>query len=428
LKLLDSLDDFNKLTAIGRSMVLFPLLPRHSRILMESIHRYPDVLDETIIAATFLSTNSPFLLPIGEELNARKAHHTFRDSAGDFVSYLHLYRRYMEARDKSQFCADYYLDERTMGEIANIKEQLQEIISGMGIPILSGGPVSSYLCSISKGLIQYVCVRDKRFSYRSLTAERIMIHPGSVMFKETPRYIVAGEIVRTSKLFARSVSPLEKSWLHQISPVLTANLPSYNERGDRQKKAKEKKDTTWQMYLGKYSFQLKPYKGKKKIALLPWEPIKKILGNEALTENLARKSMRGVVLFNNYELMWGEKLSTIVHVLSFISPEKDIIKKWPRSVNFYLPDDTNRICSAIQLILKLCTFKKKRSQLGFISLTNDSNGRYWFKGTRSFSAAVSESLLSLETLADEIGPETEASCMKTVNKTYRKLAEIYETL
>ncbi len=39
------------------------------------------------MAATFLSVNSPFLLPAGEELEARRAHHTFRDPLGDFVSY-----------------------------------------------------------------------------------------------------------------------------------------------------------------------------------------------------------------------------------------------------------------------------------------------------------------------------------------------------
>ena len=48
----------------------------------------------------------------------------------------------MQSRDRQQYCATYYLDERTMGEIARIKEQLEEIVGGMGVPISSGGPVS----------------------------------------------------------------------------------------------------------------------------------------------------------------------------------------------------------------------------------------------------------------------------------------------
>ena len=69
-------------------MCRFPILPKHARMIVEAIRDYPSVIEEVIIAATFLSVNSPFLLPPGEELEARRAHHSFRDPLGDFVSYL----------------------------------------------------------------------------------------------------------------------------------------------------------------------------------------------------------------------------------------------------------------------------------------------------------------------------------------------------
>jgi hypothetical protein len=138
--------------------------------------------------------------------------------------------------------------------------------------------------------------------------------------------------------------------------------------------------------------------------------------------------MRGTVLFNNTPFLWGEKISTIILALSFISPEQDRIRKWPQSVNFYMPGDTSRICSHIHLILKVCSIKKKRSGLGFITLVSDGNGRYWFKGTPGFAGAVSESLMSLELLADEMTTETDQSCLKAINKVYRKLSEVYESL
>jgi hypothetical protein len=164
------------------------------------------------------------VLPPGEETDARRAHHAFRDPNGDFLSYLKIYRSYKAAKDPHRFCDKSYLDEKAMAEISNVKDQLELIVSDMGVPILSGGPAADYLCSVARGLIQFVCVREGRDMYRSLTADRILIHPGSVMFREDPQYIVAGEIVRTTRMYAMSVSPLQKSWLARISPALYDGL------------------------------------------------------------------------------------------------------------------------------------------------------------------------------------------------------------
>ncbi|MFP4211360.1 MAG: helicase-related protein, partial [Alkalispirochaeta sp.] len=104
LRLLDALDEERKLTKIGEEMAIFPLLPRHSRIIVESIHRYPDVLDEVLTAVSFLTSPTPFVLPPGEEAEARRAHHRYRNELGDFVSYLRLYEAYRESPDKKKFC------------------------------------------------------------------------------------------------------------------------------------------------------------------------------------------------------------------------------------------------------------------------------------------------------------------------------------
>ena len=91
LRMLKAINPDNTLSSIGNLMVLFPLPPRVSRIIVESILKYPEVMEEVLIAAAFLSTHSPFVLPQGEEMDARRAHHTFRDIQGDFVSYVKLF-------------------------------------------------------------------------------------------------------------------------------------------------------------------------------------------------------------------------------------------------------------------------------------------------------------------------------------------------
>ncbi|MDR3276847.1 MAG: ATP-dependent RNA helicase, partial [Treponema sp.] len=210
LKLLDALEDDHRLSATGKMMTGFPLAPRHSRMIVEALQRYPKVTGETIIAAAFLSTQNPYVLPPGEETDARRAHHRFRDPGGDFVSYLRLLAAYRDAPLKGKFCEKNYLDERALAEIENVTRQLEEIVSGTGLPVLSGGPVQDYLSCVTAGLIQFVCVREgsgspgSREMYRSLTADRILIHPGSVMFKASPEYLVAGEIIRTARMYAMS--------------------------------------------------------------------------------------------------------------------------------------------------------------------------------------------------------------------------------
>ncbi|MDR2783442.1 MAG: ATP-dependent RNA helicase [Treponema sp.] len=245
LNLLDALEPDRALSKIGKMMTEFPLLPRQSRIIVEAILKYPQVIKETLIAAAFLSSQSPYILPPGEEFEARHAHHRFRDPNGDFVSYLKLYHEYRSvaggSAGRARFCEKNYLDPKSMAEIVNIVEQLAEIIADMGVSALSGGPVEDYLCCIARGMIQFVCVRDDWDSetYSSLTEDGIIIHPGSVMFKSEPKYIVAGEIVRTSRMYAMSVSPLSPSTLARISEDLFVALGGSAAKPGKQRKGRK---------------------------------------------------------------------------------------------------------------------------------------------------------------------------------------------
>ena len=220
LNMLGALESDNSLSKIGQMMCLFPLSPRQSRMIVEAVLYYPESIEDVLIAAGFLSARSPFLFPDGHELEARKAHAAFRDPLGDFVSFLKVYRQYMQAENQKKFCERFYLDERIMAEIANIKEQLELIVSDMGVPILSGGKPADYLTAVARGMIQFVCAAQGRDVYRSLTTEKISIHPGSCMYKEHQAFIVAGEIVHTSRMYAMSVSPLSKDIVALVAPAL----------------------------------------------------------------------------------------------------------------------------------------------------------------------------------------------------------------
>ena len=428
LRLLDALEPDNSLSEIGRMMVRFPLLPRHARVIVEAIREYPDVIEEAVIASAFLSTNSPFLLPMGEEMEARRAHHQYRDDLGDFVSYLNLFHAYMNAERKQRFCETRYLDPQTMAEIRNVKEQLEEIVSSLGVPISSGGRKADYLCAVAKGLVQFVCVRSGREGYRSLTAERIMIHPGSVMFRESPDFIVAGEIVRTSRTYARSVSPLEHAWVRRISESLAETLAeslSGRAKGQGKKSAKSKKpdrDTSWQIRIGPSMFPLQAVKGKKKLAIIPFDDLKRALADDPVIIPQFH-SLKGRLIHNGLELLSGVKVADIIRIARHLDPHNDLVSDWPRGTIYDSYTKTGDLEAELSYLLHMTRLKKSARAVGFLALQTDAQGQYWLKPHRNFYTAVAESLAALDQLADELD---EGEAIATVNTAYRRLSSILE--
>lgn len=456
LKMLKALNNDNTLSSIGKLMVLFPLPPRVSRIIVESILKYPDVLHEVLIAAAFLSTHSPFVLPQGEEVDARKAHHSFRDIQGDFVSYVKLFKTYQSQKNKEQFCKKNYLDEKVMAEIENIVLQLSDIISEQQIPISTAGKGSmdNYLCCIACGMIQFVCVREGRENFRSLTADHISIHPGSNMFRTDPMYIVAGEIVRTSRMFAMSVSPLTKSQLAKIDENLERELSQLKKKGKQKSVISgfeyDSKDTFQDTYkkknekgikkefirtvfnIGNFNFDIKKVKGKQIVILPLSELLVCVKENDVLKDSelrLKMTSLKGkVVLKNGFELLSGEKLELILKIASVLNLIPVDEKKFNRKLNINISEEggIKKLCDAMQMLLNVAVAKSKSKEMGFICAFTDNNGNYWFKVSRGFSTALSESLSTIETLIDQAESVFTAEEKEKINAIYRNLNNLYE--
>ncbi len=222
-----AIEESHQLTAIGSLMIKFPLVPRLSRVIVEAMMNYPEVIGNVLTAVSFLSTKSPYVLPPGEELAARDAHDAMQDPVyGDFVAMLTLYSRYsrLSRKDREEFAKAHYIDMQTMEEILHIKAQLEEIVRSEGMPVSDGGSVKAYFLALASGLRQYVCVKADRWSYRSTAADQILIHPGSAYFRKLPQYIIAGEIVKTTKMYARTCSPLKPEWLMELDPGIIQAL------------------------------------------------------------------------------------------------------------------------------------------------------------------------------------------------------------
>lgn len=387
LKYIGAIYDDLHLTAIGTMMIKFPLLPRLSRVIVEAIMNYPSVLERVLVAVSFLSTKSPFILPQGEEYLAREIQHLLVDNPnGDFVAYLTLYDRYKAKKtdkERDNICKKYYLDRQTMDEIVHIKEQLEEIISEMEIPVVTpSNSIKDYLTCLASGLRQYICIKTKNNSYRSSTASEIYLHPGSSWFSVRPEFILAGEIVQTTKLYARSVSPLRADWIKTISPSLLSSLTKAPQKEKKKEKSKEVFISAKEE-LKKY--QNRPPKGHYYIPLIDLGKIKD------RTNTKFYLTCSGKVSSEEY------KTKDIDRELSLVKKTRTIIKSKPR-VHFNCESKSSTILSLLNYLLAPYEAKKK---INYITL-EENNGDYYLGLEAKLKSAIATSIYSLSLLLDDI--------------------------
>nr|MCR5731520.1 ATP-dependent RNA helicase [Sphaerochaetaceae bacterium] len=382
---------------------LFPLLPRLSRIIVEAIMNYPEVIEEVLIAVSFLSTKGPFLLPQGEETLARERQQTFQDQVyGDFVGYLRLFKMYeknAELGQKSQekFCKKYFLDFQTMNEILHIDGQISEIVSDMGIPITGGGQVSDYLTCLSAGLLQYVCFNYSKNAYRSLTADQIYIHPGSAWFRTLPRFLLAGEIVQTSRMFARTVSPLKPEWLDRIDPQLRNKL--LHKDRSRKEEEKEEKPTNKRLVdniinIFDRDYPTRTYKAGKLVAIVPVTDVPFII-KKGFERGSVKKGVKILLKHKDALLDTPISLKELVQEGGILNLKSGTIA-WPKDI--YIDTSHEKGKSELERNLsRLFNISEHKNKLRFIGLMShggDGN-KYSLRSFTSLTSAIDSTYAAL---------------------------------
>lgn len=393
LKYIGAIRENLHLTSIGEMMIKFPLLPRLSRVIVEAIINYPSVIEPVITAVSFLSTKTPFILPPGKEYEAREVQHMMVDNAdGDFVAYLSIYKSYLKnqsEKSREKYCTSHYLDKQTMDEIVHIKEQLEDIVSGMGIPITSA-PVSipDYLICLASGLRQYICIKTQGYSYRSLKASEIYIHPGSSWFMTRPLFILAGELVKTSKMYARSVSPLKAEWIKSISPELLKELMHPAEKKEKKESIKEDKS-------------LEPYrvnKGKCQY-IVPISQLKKVTDRSDKKIYISCEKVLSLVPI---------KTKLLDREYALVLREDKLLKKKKRG--HFTPYEADNI---IRNYLKNMLRPFKAGKCFEYLFLDEDNDTFFINVTSNIEKAVASSIYALSSLLDLI-PEERKDIRKKV--------------
>lgn len=391
-----AIEENHHLTHIGEMMIKFPLLPRLSRVIVEAILNYPHVISNVITAVAFLSTKSPYILPPGEELDARDVHHAMCDKVyGDFVSMLTLYKKYRsipQKKERENFCRSHFLDMQTMDEIVHIKDQLESIVSEDGIPIQEGGSVADYFCCLASGLRQYVCKRSDKYSFRSLTADKISIHPGSAWFNNIPEYILAGEIIQTSKMYARTVSPLKPEWLMRIDPYIIKEL---SQKGTKRRERRSNIDND-RSELDGYKATIKG----KESYLIPIDKLGSISNRSDTKFYLKIGKYRSKVTF---------KTSRIDYELSLVKRIKRPMDQKPKGIlNLSKKKNLSSIENYISYALK--PYIDSDDEFSFLAL-RESKKKYSLIPVKSLDIAIKDTMYSLSSLISYL-PKNESTLRK----------------
>ncbi|MCW2740702.1 MAG: hrpA [Blastococcus sp.] len=235
LEELGALDEHGKLTGTGRALAALPLDPRMARMVVEADEL--GVLDEVLVIAAGLTIQDPRERPSEHQQAADELHRRFADENSDFLALLNLWRylgEQQEALSGNQFRRTVkreFLHYLRIREWQDLHGQLRGTARRLGMTV--GEPAAEpdekgISAALLAGLLSHVGMQaeqakgDKRPSreYLGTRNTRFVIAPGTPLAKKPPRWVVAAELVETSRLFARTVARIDPETVERLAEHL----------------------------------------------------------------------------------------------------------------------------------------------------------------------------------------------------------------
>ena len=260
-----------RLTKLGEQMARLPIDPKIARILLAA--KKHDCMAEILVIASALSIQDPRERPLEARDAAAKAHERFTDKQSDFLAYLNIWDSFQRERDKGlsnkqlvQWCRQYFLSHLRMREWRELHHQLAQTAIEMGLTTKEAAfrrpPEVRQLTSsenagdqdlsaklkqkqldkkqhraqirtakeagyeqihraLLTGLIANVGMKSPDGNdYTGARGSRFHLFPASALFKAKPKWVMAAELVETTRLYARDVAVIQPEWIEQEAPHL----------------------------------------------------------------------------------------------------------------------------------------------------------------------------------------------------------------
>jgi ATP-dependent helicase HrpA len=227
LQELGAVDDNNHLTPTGRQLGKLPLDPRVGRMILAALDNV--CLREVLIIASALSVQDPRDRPLEVQAAADLAHKQFADEKSEFSSYLKIWNWFEDAiahkktnRQLQDSCRANFLSQMRLREWRDVHSQLLTIVKEQGWRMNELPATYENLHSaLLTGLLGNVGFKsDEDTHYLGARAIKFHIWPGSTLLKKAGKWLMAAELVDTTRLYARCVAQIQPEWLERVGAHL----------------------------------------------------------------------------------------------------------------------------------------------------------------------------------------------------------------
>jgi ATP-dependent helicase HrpA len=228
LQELGAVDDQRCITEVGQQLAKLPLDPRIGRMILAA--RRENCLKEILIIGSALAIQDPRERPMDKRDAADQAHAKFADERSDFMGFLKLWEWYDDAlkhkksnRDLLNKCHQNFLSFLRLKEWRELHGQIAGIVADMELrPNQQEAGYDQIHRALLAGLLGNIGFRDgEAESYLGARGIRFHIAPGSSLKKRRPKWVMAAELMETSKLFARCVAEINPDWIEPLARGLT---------------------------------------------------------------------------------------------------------------------------------------------------------------------------------------------------------------
>jgi len=228
LQELNAIDDHRQLTPLGHELAKLPLDPKVARLLLAG--RQYQCLNEILIIASALALQDPRDRPSERREAADAAHQRFNDERSDFLAYIKLWAWFQDAIKHKKTnklwaneCREKFLSPLRLREWHELYQQLHAQVSEMGMRFNEQPATYEQIHkALLTGLLGNIGCKgvDREPYYLGPREIKFFIASNSVLAKKGTKWVVAAEIVETTKLFARCVARIEPEWLEEVGAHL----------------------------------------------------------------------------------------------------------------------------------------------------------------------------------------------------------------
>ena len=215
------------LTATGRDLARIPLDPRMARMLIEA--NTNGCLDDVMVIVAAMTIQDVRERPLDFQAQADQAHARFKDKSSDFLSMLKLWDYIKQTRNEQsgnkfrKRMKQEFLHYMRIREWFDLVRQLKDVAKQLGWTYQEGTErrADDIHMSLLSGLLSNIGARDGNSKeFQGARNTRFLVFPGSALAKKPPEFLMAAELVETSRLWARDVATIDPAWVEKLGADL----------------------------------------------------------------------------------------------------------------------------------------------------------------------------------------------------------------